>query len=69
MGTSNSDGAKKIIEFIKKELGDSPFRFEDECGIGIKPVSREGSERLITMAIEFALNEKKRFLLLYTKGT
>ena len=51
-----SEGAKKIIEFIKSELGESPFRFEDNCGIGIKPVSKEGSERLINMAIEFALS-------------
>ena len=64
----NSEGAKKIIEFINKELGESPFRFENDCGIGIKPVSREGSERLITMAIEFALNEKKEILTIVHKG-
>jgi len=64
----NSDGAKKIIEFISNELGESPFRFENECGIGIKPVSREGSERLINMAIEFALNEKKDILTIVHKG-
>tara|TARA_Y100000768_G_scaffold166120_1_gene124383 strand:+ start:1272 stop:2591 length:1320 start_codon:yes stop_codon:yes gene_type:complete len=64
----NSDGAKKIIEFISNELGESPFRFENECGIGIKPVSREGSERLINMAIEFALNEKKEILTIVHKG-
>ena len=64
----DSDGAKKIIEFIKTELGESPFRFENDCGIGIKPVSREGSERLINMAIEFALNEKKDTLTIVHKG-
>ena len=64
----DSDGAKKIIEFINKELGESPFRFENDCGIGIKPVSREGSERLINMAIKFALNEKKEILTIVHKG-
>jgi len=63
-----SEGAKKIIEFIKNELGESPFRFEDNCGIGIKPVSKEGSERLINMAIEFALTEKKDSLTIVHKG-
>jgi len=63
-----SDGAKKIIEFINNEFGESPFRFENDCGIGIKPVSREGSERLINMAIEFALNEKKDSLTIVHKG-
>ena len=57
-----SDGAKKIIEFIKNELGDSPFRFEENCGIGIKPVSKEGSERLVKIAIDHAISENKKFL-------
>ena len=64
----DSDGAKKIIEFIKNELGESPFRFEENCGIGIKPVSKEGSERLINMAIDFALNEKRDSLTIVHKG-
>jgi len=64
----NSVGAKKIIEFIKKELGGSPFRFEENCGIGIKPVSKEGSERLIKMAIEYAIKEQKDFLTVVHKG-
>ena len=64
----DSVGAKKIIEFIKNELGDSPFRFEDNCGIGIKPVSKQGSERLIEMAIDFALKEQKDFLTIVHKG-
>lgn len=63
-----SEGAKRIIEFIKSELGESPFRFEDNCGIGIKPVSKEGSERLINMAIEFALSEKRDSLTIVHKG-
>ena len=63
-----SEGAKKIIEFIKNELGESPFRFEKDCGIGIKPVSKEGSERLINMAIEFALSEKRDSLTIVHKG-
>ena len=64
----NSEGAKRIIKFIKEELGESPFRFEENCGIGIKPVSKEGSERLIDMAIEYALDEEKDFLTIVHKG-
>ena len=63
-----SDGARKIIEFIKNELGDSPFRFEENCGIGIKPVSKEGSERLIKIAINHAISENKKFLTIVHKG-
>ena len=65
---ANSEGAKKIIEFIKNELGESPFRFEENCGIGIKPVSKEGSERLIMKAVDFALSEKRDFLTIVHKG-
>lgn len=65
---ADTDGAKKIIEFIKQELKSSPFRFEENCGIGIKPVSKAGSERLIKMAISYALKEKKDFLTIVHKG-
>ncbi|MEC9206098.1 MAG: NADP-dependent isocitrate dehydrogenase [Pseudomonadota bacterium] len=64
----NSKGAKKIIEFIKKELKISPFRFEEDCGIGIKPVSKEGSQRLIRMAIDYAINEDKSLVTIVHKG-
>src|SRR5215470_93339 len=52
---AESPEAKKLIEFLQKELGVKKIRFPATSGIGIKPISREGSERLIRAAIEYAL--------------
>ena len=65
---SGSDEAKRIIEFIKKEFSKSPFRFEKDCGIGIKPVSKEGSQRLIRMAIDYAIDENRSSVTIVHKG-
>ena len=64
----NSEGAKKIIDFISKELGTSPFRFEKNCGIGIKPVSEEGTKRLVRMAIDYSLELNKSSITIVHKG-
>jgi isocitrate dehydrogenase len=64
----NSPGAKRIIDFINKELGRSPFRFENNCGIGIKPVSEEGTKRLIRMAIDYSLALNKSSITIVHKG-
>ncbi len=64
----NSEGAKKIIDFISKELGTSPFRFENNCGIGIKPVSEEGTKRLVRMAIDYSLELNKSSITIVHKG-
>ena len=64
----NSPGAKRIIDFINKELGCSPFRFENNCGIGIKPVSEEGTKRLIRMAIDYSLVMNKSSITIVHKG-
>ncbi len=64
----NSDGAKKLIDFINNEFVKSPFRFEKDCGIGIKPVSKEGSERLIRLAINYAIDEHKTSVTIVHKG-
>ena len=64
----NSPGAKRIIDFINKELGCSPFRFENICGIGIKPVSEEGTKRLIRMAIDYSLAMNKSSITIVHKG-
>ena len=64
----NSPGAKRIIDFINKELGQSPFRFENNCGIGIKPVSEEGTKRLIRMAIDYSLALNKSSITIVHKG-
>ncbi len=64
----DSEGAKKIIDFISKELGNSPFRFEKNCGIGIKPVSEEGTKRLVRMAIDYSLELNKSSITVVHKG-
>ncbi len=64
----DSDGAKKIIEFINNQLGSSPFRFEKNCGIGIKPVSEEGTKRLVRMAIDYSLELNKSSITIVHKG-
>ena len=51
---ANSTGAKKIIDYLQTEMKVDRIRYTDECGIGIKPVSRKGSQRLIRAAIEYA---------------
>ncbi|MDR3607262.1 MAG: NADP-dependent isocitrate dehydrogenase [Oligoflexia bacterium] len=65
-----SDGAKKVLSFIKenfpKEYG--KIRFPETAGIGIKPVSREGTERLVRSAIEYAIKNKRKSLTLVHKG-
>ena len=64
----DSEGAKKIIDFISRELGTSPFRFEKNCGIGIKPVSEEGTKRLVRMAIDYSLELNKSSITIVHKG-
>ncbi|GAB2873287.1 NADP-dependent isocitrate dehydrogenase [Pseudoduganella ginsengisoli] len=63
-----SDGAKKLIEFLTKEMGVKKIRFPDTSGIGIKPVSREGTERLVRKAIQYAIDNDKPSVTLVHKG-
>jgi len=65
---AESAEAKKIIEFLQKEMGVKKIRFPQTSGIGIKPVSREGTERLVRAAIDYALRQKRRSLTLVHKG-
>jgi len=60
--------AKKLIEFLQQEMGVKKIRFPGTSGVGIKPVSREGSERLIEAAIEYALKGGRRSVTLVHKG-
>lgn len=60
--------AKKIINFLQTEMGVTKIRFPENCGIGIKPVSREGSSRLITKAIEYAIDQDLSTVTLVHKG-
>ena len=52
---AESDGARKVIDFLQDEMGVTKIRFPETSGIGIKPVSREGTERLVRKAIEYAI--------------
>ncbi len=65
---ADSPEAKKIIKFLKEEMGVTKIRFEDNCGIGIKPVSKEGSQRLVRKAIQFAIENDKPNVTLVHKG-
>jgi isocitrate dehydrogenase len=65
---AESAEARKMISFLEKEMGVKKIRFPQTSGIGIKPVSREGSERLIRAAIDYALRHKRRSVTLVHKG-
>ena len=65
---ANSDQVKKVIEFLQKEMGVTKIRFPESSAIGIKPVSVEGSERLIRKAIQYALDNGRKSVTLVHKG-
>ncbi len=60
--------AKKFIQFLQQEMGVKKIRFPETCGVGVKPVSREGSERLMEAAIEYALKQGRKSVTLVHKG-
>ena len=59
---------KKVIDFLKSEMNVNKIRFPESSSIGIKPVSQEGSERLIRAAIQYAVDHKKPSVTLVHKG-
>src|SRR6478735_2410094 len=61
---AESDKAKKLIKFLMDEMGVKKIRFPQTSGIGIKPVSREGTERLVRKAIQYAIANKRRSVTL-----
>ena len=65
---AESPEAKKLINFLQKELNVKTIRFPETSGIGIKPVSREGSERLIRAALDYAIKHKRRSVNFVHKG-
>jgi len=65
---AESPEAKKVIAFLQTEMGVKKIRFPETSGIGIKPVSREGSERLIRAALDYAIKHKRKSLTLVHKG-
>lgn len=60
--------AQKVIRFLTEEMGVTKIRFEDHCGIGIKPVSEEGTKRLVRKALQYAIDQDLPSLTLVHKG-
>ena len=60
--------AKKVIEFLQRDMGVKKIRFPNTSSIGVKPISREGSERLIRAAIRYAVEHNRRNVTLVHKG-
>ena len=66
--SSGSPEAQKVIDFLQKEMGVSKIRFPETSAIGIKPVSKEGTERLVRAAIEYAIANNRKSVTLVHKG-
>jgi isocitrate dehydrogenase len=60
--------AKKVIDFLQKEMGVQKIRFPNTSGIGVKPISSEGTERLARAAIDYALAQKRKSVTFVHKG-
>ncbi len=65
---ADSEGAKKVIDFLIKEMHVTQIRFPEHCGIGVKPVSKEGTSRLVARAIQYAIDNKRHSVTLVHKG-
>lgn len=63
-----TDEVKKVIDFIQNEMGTDKIRFPESSSIGIKPISKEGTERIVKASIEYALQHKKPSLTIVHKG-
>lgn len=65
---SGTDDAKQVIEFLQQQMGATKIRFPKTSGIGIKPVSKEGTDRLVRAAIQYAIDNDKDSVTLVHKG-
>lgn len=65
---AGSDEAKKVINFLQNEMNVKKIRFTQDCGIGIKPISKEGTFRLIRAAIQYAIDNDRESLTIVHKG-
>ncbi|MCZ6757681.1 MAG: NADP-dependent isocitrate dehydrogenase, partial [Bacteroidetes bacterium] len=63
-----TDEVKRLVSFLQNELGVSSIRFPESSGIGIKPISKEGTRRLVRSAIQYAMDESKESVTLVHKG-
>ena len=64
-GTAEAD---KVIKFLQEEMGATKIRFPQQCGVGIKPVSEEGTKRLVRAAIQYTIDNDRDSLTLVHKG-
>ena len=65
---AGSEGVKKVLDFLIKEMGVKKIRFPESSGIGIKPVSVEGTARLVRAAIQYAIDNDRKSVTLVHKG-
>lgn len=65
---AGSDEAKKVIDFLKNTMGVTKIRFSENCGIGIKPVSEQGTKRLVRAALQYAVDQDLPSVTLVHKG-
>ncbi len=65
---ADSPEAKKVIKFLQDEMGVKKIRFPDCCGIGIKPVSKQGTDRIVRAAIRYAIDNNRDSVTLVHKG-
>lgn len=65
---ADSPEAKKIIQFLQNEMNVEKIRFPEHCGIGVKPVSKEGTQRLVRRAIQYAIQHNLPSVCLVHKG-
>jgi isocitrate dehydrogenase len=63
-----SEEVKKVIQFLQQEMGANKIRFPETSGIGIKPVSSEGSKRLVRAAVQYAIDHNRKSVTLVHKG-
>lgn len=65
---AGSDEVKKVIDFLRNDMSVSKIRFPESSGIGIKPISQEGTERLVRRALQYTIDQDRDSLTLVHKG-
>jgi len=65
---ADSAAANKLLKFLREELGVTKIRFPEHCGVGIKPISEEGTKRLVRRAIQYTIEEDRTSLTFVHKG-
>ncbi len=66
--SGGSAEANQVIQFLQQQMAVNKIRFADECGIGVKPISKQGSQRLIKRAIQYAIDNNRSSVTLVHKG-